>query len=595
MFGPEDSWLFFGRDNETAELLKKLAHASLLAVFGNSGSGKSSLIRAGLIPALRRGRFRSAGKYVDSWQVVVFRPSSDPFGELAEALGTQLNTTLSATERADLIRDCKQMLPLEVGALRNIVAANVPSPQPADSAHVLLVADQFEELFTLTDDLATRNKYIDALLAAARVESALPIHVVLAVRADFYAQCLEHPELSRRLQGNLCNVPPMQSGQLRQAIENRLALAQAGAEAGLVDTLLADVGTEPGNLALLEHALGQLWDKEGGTGRALTSGGYSDIGRLRGALARHADEICEAIGDESDERLVRLIFLELVQFGDRAPDTRRRVLKESLLSLGRPAHVERLLVRLASGRLISIGGDDLHNGGSSMVEVSHEALIREWPRLRSWLRDDRDDLLLQRRLNAAAEEWEGFRRDSGSLLQGARLAQAEEWLARRPGFTGLEREFVEASRAAHNEAARRQREAEEREVASSLRLQREADARLAAEQRNEALDAENERLRRLVAREVAKAEKQFERESAAGQPLVDRRDIRERPFHAFLVHSHTDNQFAASLQTLLAQVAKPCTAGVTCVYFVIRHTSRRHRRFGLASRQRLSNRSTSSC
>ena len=197
-----------------------------------------------------------------------------------------------------------------------------------------------------------------------------------------YPHCLAHPSLSACLGTNLYNVPLMSPQQLREAIENRLALAGARAEAGLIDSLLADVGAEPGNLALLEHALSQLWDKCGGSGGSLTNDGYAGIGRLRGALGRHANEVYRGIGGEAKQRLVQRIFLELVQLGEGAQDTRRRVPKETLLQLGAPEEVERLIADLASQRLLATSGQGPQSPAQNFVEVSHEALIREWPALR---------------------------------------------------------------------------------------------------------------------------------------------------------------------------------------------------------------------
>src|SRR5262249_36282767 len=195
--------------------------------------------------------------------------------------------------------------------------------------------------------------------------------------------CLEHAALSRCLETNVFNVPRMGSNKLREIVEKRLQLASAKAESGLIDSLLEDVGTEPGNLALLEHALGQLWERCGGYSCTLTNQAYSEVGRLRGALGRHADQVYADLADDRQRRLARKVFLELVQLGEdsNVQDTRRRVLKAHLLTLAAGDEVESLLGRLASSRLISISRE----GDEVFVEVSHEALIREWPALRECL------------------------------------------------------------------------------------------------------------------------------------------------------------------------------------------------------------------
>ncbi|HEV3316410.1 MAG TPA: winged helix-turn-helix domain-containing protein, partial [Candidatus Angelobacter sp.] len=406
VFEPEDAWLFFGRDSEINELLGRLANFPVLAVVGNSGCGKSSLIRAGLIPALQGGRFCQEGSAVESWRVAVFRPSGAPFDYLAEVLASQLAPELSLKEQTEFIADCRNKFPLDREALRNAVSAlaNVTAERDkAGQTHVLLVADQFEEVFTLTSKRETRDRYMDALLAAGQPGGAVVVHVVLALRADFYAQCLEHADLGRCLGANQYNVPRMSREQLRESMERRLQLAAAQAEPGLIDSLLEEVGAEPGNLALLEHALGQLWDQCGGFGCTLTNRAYAEIGRLRGALGRHADEVYSGLGDDQRKRMAQKIFLELVHLGEDADtgmsnDTRRRVSKTELLSLGEADEVEQLLARLASSRLISTGGSEQE----TFVEVSHEALIREWPLLREWITTHRDSLRLERRLRQAA-------------------------------------------------------------------------------------------------------------------------------------------------------------------------------------------------
>src|SRR5262249_55488070 len=289
-------------------------------------------------------------------------------------------------------------------------------------------------------------------LAAGRLDSAVPVHLVLVLRADFYSHCLDHPGLSRCLQGNLYNVPRMSQEQLQESIERRLELAAAPAESGLINSLLEDVGAEPGNLALLEHALGQLWEKCGGSGHSLTNRAYAEIGRLRGALGRHADAVYDSIGDERQKRLAQRIFLELVHLGEGAQDTRRRVSRSDLHSVGGAESVEPLLVRLVSSRLISTGLE----GEETFVEVSHEALIREWPALREWLLENREDLRFERRLHQAAEEWEALDRDSGALLQGARLAQGQEWLGKHPNALPLLRQYLQASVESRAEAQERE-------------------------------------------------------------------------------------------------------------------------------------------
>lgn len=453
VFETDDAWLFFGRESETEELLSHMEHAPVLSVVGNSGSGKSSLLRAGLIPALQQGSSCPNGSQNEQWRIAVFRPSVDPFDYLAEVLPSQLAPELSLQERAEFIHHFRNKLSAGESNLRDAIAALAGAmSDEAGPTRVLLMVDQFEELFTLTRDRRIRDAYIDSLLAAARLDCVVPVHLVLAVRADFYPECMEHAALSRTMAANQYNVGRMSHEQLRESIEKRLQLASAHAEAGLIDSLLEDVGSEPGNLALLEHALGQLWEKCGGFACTLTNKAYAEIGRLRGALGRHADEVYAGLRDEVQKQQAKRIFIQLVQLGDGAPDTRRRVAKADLLSLGKAEEIDFLLAHLASRRLISTGEEEQEG----FVEVSHEALIREWPLLRDWLTQNRDDLGLERRLLQLAEEWQNLNRDKDALLQGIRLTQAEEWLGRHADVPVLLQDFVQRSICAREKARERE-------------------------------------------------------------------------------------------------------------------------------------------
>jgi signal transduction histidine kinase len=476
-FNPEDSWLFFGRDVETADLVARLGRSPVLTVIGNSGSGKSSLVRAGLIPALRRGRFRSNGTPIDSWRLAIFRPSESPFDYLSETLPLQLAPEMRPQDCAEFIGYCRSKLPMGGETLRNAIASIVPSSRMSGTTSVLLVADQFEEIFSPATPQQERDRYIDSLLAAARPEGPVSVRLVLVLRADFYANCLDHPDLTRHLETNLYNVGPVRPTQLSELIEKRLALAGAGVEPGLLDTLLTEVNAEPGDLALLEHALGQLWDKCGGPGQMLTSNAYAAIGRIRGSLSRHADEVCGQFTNEVERSLTQEVFLQLVHYCDDAPETRRRVPKEALLELGPRVSIERVLDRLASNRLVTISSVGPLTARQYFVEVSHEALITHWPSLRGWIAEDRSFLVWRDHLLLKVRDWLQCGREEESLLAGTPLADAERQLnLRRKDLPISAREFIEASiqdrvrkeseRLAEIEKARRLKELEEQHAAA---------------------------------------------------------------------------------------------------------------------------------
>ena len=427
-FDPEHSWLFFGRDGETEQLLRLLGREQLLGVVGNSGSGKSSLVRAGLLPALQRGRFQFNGSWVNSWRVAVFRPGGAPFQELAEAL-PQLAPELTLSERIDFIKTLKDKhLATGTEGLRNaIVAMANHSISQMAGTRVLLVADQFEELFTLTSDKAERNRYIDSLLAAARFETANPIHIVLTLRGDFYSHCIDHTELGRHLASNQFSVPRMRREQLCQAIEKPLAFAGASPEPGLIEAILSEVGDEPGNLPLLEHALLELWEQR--QGQMITHKAYNEIGRIGGALKNRADRVYEELKDPQRQDVARKIFLALTQLGEKSEDTRRRSRKVDLMSIGGDeTTTAEVLKTLTDRRLITSSAEA--EGKEGVVEVAHEVLIREWGKLREWLDASREAIQFERRLEQAAQDW---CRSSNEvrpehLLRGKRLKQALEWV-----------------------------------------------------------------------------------------------------------------------------------------------------------------------
>jgi len=439
-FDVEDSVLFFGREAEIQELLDKLRVDSFVAVVGDSGSGKSSLVRAGLIPALNRGRFHDGKSWVESWRVAIVRPGDDPFRELAEGL-CDLNPGMPASEKAAFLGNRKERLSTAKEELRSAIASLVPG-----GTRTLLVVDQFEELFTSAARLDDRTRkaeaekrraYIDSLFYAASSETSRPVHVLITLRADFYSYCWEHPELTKRMSANQYNVRRASAERLRDVIEKPLALAGAKAQPGLVDDILSDAGDEPGNLPLLEHALSQLWDKRAGS--EITHEAYKQIGRLSGALRNHADSVLKGLGQEN-RPLARKIFLSLTQLGEEAEDTRRRVKKADLIALGVGSdQTERVLKVLTDARLLtstravdSSQEEPADPASESrkpdeILEVSHEALIREWPELRKWVDDSRDELQFERRVFEATAEWEKGEKDVGLLWSGTRLARASEW------------------------------------------------------------------------------------------------------------------------------------------------------------------------
>ncbi|MFI9011378.1 helix-turn-helix domain-containing protein [Actinosynnema sp. NPDC053489] len=386
-FQREDGEWFFGREAVVAEVVDRIRAArgrgGLQVVVGPSGSGKSSLLRAGVIPALDAGE----------WTAVVLQPGADPLAALAAAL-----------------------------------------PERHDG--LVLVVDQFEETFTACPDEEVRRGFVAALRELATTGRAV---VVLALRADFYGQALRHPALVDALQHHQLALGPMSEADLRRAIVEPARRARIDLQDGLVELLLREVSPggddaahEPGGLPLLSHALYATWSHGGG--KRMTIADYRAVGGIRGAVAASAAAVHDDL-TEHERDVARRLFLSLVHIAPDAADTRRRV---GMAELRAQDGVAPVLDRFVAQRLVTASRDT--------VEISHEALLTAWPLLRRWLDADRAGLVVARRLEEAAATWQREDRDDAALYRGTRLAVIREHLdaGGRP-VTPLAREFVAAS------------------------------------------------------------------------------------------------------------------------------------------------------
>jgi len=439
--------VYFGRDAMVERLVAQVGQVPLVAVVGPSGCGKSSLVRAGLVTALRDGapsewrRLKKKGALPESrdWAVRIFRPGRDPLRALAAPLVALLEPGASEVDRLAEARKLAGHLREGTLAVGDVVT-RLRQTRP-EILHLLLVVDQFEELYTECDEEACRRAFVRALLAAAELDW---VSVLLTLRADFYGRVLEHRALGERVDAGLVNVLPMDQAERRAAIKGPTLAAGRTFEAGLVERILDDVAEEPGNLPLLEFALTELWAQQTARG-VLTHAAYDAIGQVQGAVARRAEAVYGELEREGRGDTARHVFLRLINYGAGAESTRcRAALDEMVTPRTRRAALEPVCQALADARLLVTGREEAT--GAPTIEVAHEALIQGWERLRRWLDEDRAFGLWRERLAAARRAWRDVGRDAGALLRGAPLAEAEGWLAGRgDDLNEAERAFIEES------------------------------------------------------------------------------------------------------------------------------------------------------
>lgn len=426
-FRKEDASRFFGREDVVAQLVLAAQQRPFTAVIGCSGAGKSSLIHAGLIPALqRRG----------DWLAVSTRPGSRPFHELAASLLPALTPDLGNTEHLLEVRRLAGALEAGQISLVDVLEQLARQHAAGRPARVLLVVDHFAELFSEVADNAARQNYIDALVQLTQAQAgAARFAVVIALRADFLNQAMLYRPLTDALTGSIVLLGPMTRAELTRAVVNPAHLQQIVFDPGLVERILRNVGSEPGRLPLLQFALTALWERQE-AGR-LTHAAYDEIGGVEAALARHAEAVIAELSPH-DQRLAQRIFMQVVRPGAGVVINSRIATRSEL---GDAAW--RLAARLADRRLLVTGIDASQQ---QTVEIIHDALICHWERLRAWIEEDRAFRLWQERLRAALDTWEAQARDECALLRGSTLATAQAWRSERPDEIGqAETGYIAAS------------------------------------------------------------------------------------------------------------------------------------------------------
>jgi WD40 repeat protein len=553
-FGPQDADRFFGRERVIAALVTRLAEQltwpGLLMVLGPSGSGKSSLIRAGLMSAIAAGGLPARGS--GEWPMDLMTPGRRPLLELATRVAAVAGIPAGALEadlRADparIIAAIRQALLIHVrrqalstgrglesalvvidldaaeidaaGNAAKSVGAGASRSRVVAPPRLVLIVDQFEEVFTQCTDANERRAFIQALSAAAGTGTGTgaaarlpadgrsvevlssqdaPALVVIGIRADFYARAAAFPELVTYLQECQVLVGPMDQAGLRAAIENPAASAGHVVDAGLVEVLLADLGLhfnlpasisdeqavqgvtspraswqesvadssyEAGRLPLLAYALQQTWEHR--EGRRLTVAAYRATGGIDRAVARAAESVYERL-DADQRQAARRMLLRMVSLGEGTSDTRRRLTMTELtgtvgqtsasghMDASSPSSARTVLTELIQARLLTA---DTGADGTETIEISHEALLSAWPRLREWLSQDRAGQRIHRDLTDAARAWQAQRREPSHLFGGTRLAVARDWAAsHKSDLNNDEHAFLRACQERERHAARRRR------------------------------------------------------------------------------------------------------------------------------------------
>jgi WD40 repeat protein len=448
-FAEGDSERFFGRDKEVQEVLKRLRLSPFLAIIGPSGSGKSSLVFAGVLPALHRSGLFGSG----DWLVRSLRPGRAPMAALATALGS---------DGAEPVNAAIQLLSTPTGARR-----------------LLLIVDQFEEVFTLADQDEIR--FQEAVQHLAETPNC---YVVLTIRADFYPDLMSAP-LWQNIQAHRVEVLPLGPAELRQAIVLPAERVGVFIETALVERLLADAAREPGVLPLIQETLVLLWERVERRLLAFSAyeelvlsrsayGGPSETRRtgLQVAIAMRADAALAELS-ANQQAIARRIFLRLIQFGNGRVDTRRQQTVSDLRAVeDDPAVFDQTLRHLTDSRLLTTSGEE--SGTAGKVDIAHEALIVGWPTLQGWLTERREAESTRRRLEDKAVEWTRLGQGDGGLLDEVEVVEAERWLASADaidlGYSEVFPKLVEASRRAIEERRREKEAARQRELAQAQAL-----------------------------------------------------------------------------------------------------------------------------
>jgi WD40 repeat protein len=458
-FEKEQEIFFFGRNKQVQEIFRKLNEKPFVAVIGASGSGKSSVVRAGLIPRLHKDSDLISRLKEDSeWQSVEpIKPGSNPLANLLNNFNKVFNYPKELQELKASTENFSDSFISIIKSLRG-------------SVNYLLLIDQFEELFTVCTDESERSQFIELITKLANIPDSR-LAIVITMRADFLESCLRYSSLTQLIQAQAIYMAPLVGKDLSDAIEKPASIQGYSFEEGLLEEILQDVGNEKGILPLLEFALTQLWEKRNSQNHQLTLAQYKALGGVTGALNLHADKIYSYKDFEKEspqqqrldreKKWIEQIFLRLVQIDERGKDTRQRQLKDDLLKMAgnNPEDREALnqvLEDLVRGRLLVTGeggqktdeqnDNPLTNSAEEtpVIDLAHEALIRDWRRLKEWVEDNRIDLKFRQTITQAANDWENNSKNEEYLVHRESRLEAAKALLQKKFLSPIEAEYVEA-------------------------------------------------------------------------------------------------------------------------------------------------------
>jgi serine/threonine protein kinase len=408
-FQEADAGRFFGRERDTARVIARLRDQPLVAIAGPSGVGKSSFVRAGVIPALK-----ASG---ETWESFALRPGRDPIGALATLLASLTRTSSSGPSPSHVA--FQEQLRAEPGALGSLLRSRA---RDRDTGIVVLV-DQLEELYTLVSDADERARFV-ACLAGVADDPASPLRVIVSVRSDFLDRLVASEGLLAELSRGLVFLAPPHGDALREALVRPLELAGYRFDSPeIVEDMLATLRTTPGALPLLQFVAARLWEARDRHRRAITAGAYAAMGGITGALAQHADEALDALPPEG-QRLARTIVCRLV-----TPERTRAIVDVSdLVPLGAAGAAQRVIDHLVAARLLVVQSRGDADGAA--VELVHETLTTGWPRLRRWLDESNEESAFVAQLSTAARQWDTRGRPTGLVWTGDAAEEARRWSKR---------------------------------------------------------------------------------------------------------------------------------------------------------------------